>query len=106
MDSLYYECHITTDPEFTKLSKILEIARIYHFKMADLLMVKNDGSEEQHVKDMFFTTRTNTYKQAEDRVKEFCRIMRVMKVGVRRYKIEDTLLDSKQGDPLNLIKEI
>ena len=101
--TLYYEVHVTIDPAFDKLAKIKEVARVYKYKMADLLMVKNDGEEEQHVKDMFFTTRTKDYRTAEMRVKEFCKCMKMLGVNVRRYKIEDTVLDSRSSDVFKIL---
>ena len=104
---LYYEVHVTIEPVFGKDLDIVEnIATCHGFKVADLLMLRNrEATEERSNKDTFMTTRGKSF---DDCVKRTCNLIGELQdngVKVWRYKLEDTLFDSKIEDILGLIGE-
>lgn len=105
VSKLYYESHITIDPAFDERRNIAAIiANKYKFKLAHLILRKCvDDLEEQFQDDTFMTSQGKVYKDIMTRTTNL--IMELHDYGfvVRRYKIEDTIEDSKL-DPSLLIK--
>lgn len=90
-----YECHITIDPVFgASLQTFKELCEGWKFKVADLLKVNGDAS----TKDQFATGHSVSYTDLRFRMIELCENLRVLGYKVRRYKIEEILLDSRLGD--------
>lgn len=102
--TLYYEVHVTLEPDFDRLEEAREIAKRFHYHLGDLLLMKKD--DERSHKDMFFTTRKGSNQDARWSVVRF--VQELQKAGFRpiRYKIEDTVLDSKIEDELQLLVDI
>lgn len=115
--SLYYEIHVTIEfPGEEHIETLREFCKPYEFHMGDLLLMKNEN-EKSH-KDLFFTAREeiptygtfqgqefNKHKQyvrAQIRTETFCRALQLMGYKVIRYKIEETLIDSKYNDTLKI----
>lgn len=100
-----YECHITIEPVFDKkLTRAKSISDAWGFKIASLLMVKEDGTLEQSRKDTFMTSHSPIYEILETNMKLCIDSMQANGFKVLRYKIEQILLDSKyQKDPLKLL---
>ena len=106
LSKLYYEAHITIEPVFDLERAVASnIAMPYNFKLADLLMKKrNEDTEERSSKDTFMTGHSKSFKDLEQRTKECIMTLQIAGFKVWRYKIEDTILDSRTEDVFNLIK--
>jgi hypothetical protein len=90
---LYYEVHVTIYPPLiSEVELLIKEAETYGFRMAKLFKV-SDGTG--HNKDAFFTTRGEEYSDVYSRMVVFIQRLGAMGFIVQRFKIEDTLLDSK-----------
>lgn len=102
---LYYEMHVTIEPVFGERQLAAKtIAAAHGFSMADLLMQKNrQPTEERSDKDMFITGHAENLNKATERVTNVVREFRSAGFRVWRYKVEDTIIDSRMGDELCLL---
>jgi len=100
--TLYYEVHVTVAPDFDRIEQAKEIAKAQGFHMGDLLLMKRD--DERSHKDMFFTFRTKIYREAISQTRKIVDALNAAGFNVLRYKIEDTLLDSKIKDRMMLLE--
>lgn len=93
--NLYYESHITVEPVFgERLDLFKKLAKIFTFKVADLLMQKrNEDTPERSKFDTFCTARCKEYELIEQNTLNLVEILKEHGFQVWRYKIEDTLLD-------------
>lgn len=103
---MYYEAHITFEPVFGyDLDKLKFRAENLGFKVADLVMLH--GAQDKYPalprKDAFVTARGYNYESLVVKVMELVTAMAVSGIKVLRYKIEDTLCDSKIQDVLSLL---
>lgn len=115
--SLYYEIHVTIEfPGEEHIETLREFCKPYEFHMGNLLLMKNEN-EKSH-KDLFFTAReaiqqdkslqnyefrkNQKYLRAQIRTELFCRALKFMGYKVIRYKIEETLIDSRYDDTLKI----
>jgi hypothetical protein len=90
---LYFESHITIDPVSDKQEQTLQnIAKFYDFRVAKFLMKKEDGL----VPDDFLTARDDLYHRIHDRMHRCIRDLERYGIAVKRYKIENTLVDSAE----------
>lgn len=96
---LYYEAHVTIDPvpEDKRLA-VQTLADPFGCKLAKLLMQKGQPSNL----DTFMTCHGKDLGQMESRVAGLVRRLQAVGLNVRRYKIEDTLMDSRNEDELGL----
>ena len=103
---LYFECHITIEPVFDqRLQTAADIAKDYNFRLADLLMLKRvKDTPERSPYDTFMTGKDTDYARLEKRMT--CLIARLRLAGfvVWRYKIENTIIDSKINDELGILE--
>lgn len=101
----YFECHITIEPVYDeRLELATEIAKKHKFIIAELLMRKRkEDTESRSKNDTFMTGRHSNYEILEDRMKSCIYYLQLNGFKVWRYKIEDTIIDSKQQDTLGLI---
>lgn len=96
---LYYEAHVTIDPVAEeRRNAVQELADPYGCKLAKLLMQKGQPSNL----DTFMTCHGRDLMQMEARVAGLVRRLQAVGLRVRRYKIEDTLMDSRHEDELGL----
>lgn len=106
---LYYEAHITIEPVFGHLLELAqELAAPFKFRVADLLMKKREeDTPERSANDTFMTGHGTHLGDVTGRLRSLVRTLQDHSFKVWRYKIEDTILDSKMDkDSLNLfIKE-
>lgn len=104
---LYYEAHITIEPVFDEHRRIVsDIAQAYGFKLADLLMKKrSEDTEERSSKDTFMTGHSKSRLDIETRTRYTILYLQKLGYKVWRYKIEDTLLDSRTEDVFKLLGE-
>jgi hypothetical protein len=101
MNSLYLECHVTIDPiiDEEELLKLKESVIKYGFKIADLIMLKGSPS----LKDTFMTSHSLDLPELIDRLESLIIFLNESNIVVRRYKIEDVIIDSRTNDYLNLL---
>ena len=100
---LYYECHVTLDPvpEVVR-DYVTNICSRYGFKLAKLLMQKGGPSDI----DTFCTAHDTEYEPLLVNMIKLIKALQRLGYTVRRYKIEDTLLDSRpEKDPLGLLAD-
>lgn len=102
---LYLEAHVTIEPVFgAKLEEAGEIAREYKFRVADLLMQKDrEATPERSDKDTFMTGHSRSLPDLMNRTADLCVHLQQKGFNVWRYKIEDTVLDSKRNDIWDLV---
>jgi|SRR5687768_1684742 len=102
---LYLEAHITIDPVFNdKLDLVKRLAGMQGFKVAHLLMQKREKDTPEVSKyDTFITGHGKHFIDMQDRTKALVRALIQNDIRVRRYKIEDTILDSRHNDVFSLI---
>lgn len=103
---LYLECHITIEPVFEDR---LELARAIGtengFKVAALLMQKRETDTPERSKyDTFMTGHSKTLTDIQSRMVACVQQLKTAGFKVWRYKIEDTLMDSRFADELNLLE--
>lgn len=99
MSSLYYESHITIDPVFgEELQHFKEVCLGFNFRVAKLLMEKTPSTQ-----DAFCTSRSQVYTDIVERTSGLVLALKQVGFKVRRYKIEDTLVDSKIDDKFELL---
>ena len=101
---LYYEAHITIEPVFgERLAEAKLICEDGAFRIAELLMRKRqEDSAERSKYDTFATSSGGNLLDIGIRLRKT--VLRLQENGFKvwRYKIEDTLMDSKIKDELNL----
>jgi hypothetical protein len=99
---LYYECHITVEPVFEETREELStIAKPFGFRLAELLMQKNREHDPiRSTYDTFMTAHSKNYEDIFQRMKNCVAAIEAEGFKVWRYKIEDTLFDTKHGDKL------
>lgn len=102
---LYYEAHITIEPVFDYRRDVAGvIAESNKFKLADLLMKKrSEDTEKRSSKDTFMTGHSKSRLDIEKRTRDTIVQLQEHGFKVWRYKIEDTLLDSRTEDVFKLL---
>lgn len=102
---LYLEAHVTIEPVFDeRREQAAEIAQRYKFKLADLLMKKRaEDTAERSGKDTFMTGHSKSKVDIAARTMALVRTLQASGFKVWRYKVEDTLIDSRNADEWNLI---
>ncbi len=105
MTKLYYESHITIDPVFDDAREMAsELAKQYKFKLATLIMRKREADEEKPAEDdTFMTGHSKDYQDISARTRGLVELLQTNGYQVRRYKIEDTLVDSRSNDEWGLL---
>ncbi len=98
--SLYYEAHITIEPVFDdRLEEFKQFANTQQFRVADLLMQKrSEDTPERSKFDTFCTGRDTNLILLKVRMSILLHWLQNHGFKVWRYKIEDTLIDSRFGE--------
>ena len=97
---LYFEAHVTTEPlEGGLLQGLLAIAPVYEFRVAEL--IKRNG--DKHIDDQFASARDQHYEELYTRTHNFVAHLQQAGIKVRRYKIENTMIDSHLKDTMKLL---
>ncbi len=97
---LYFEAHVTIDPVPPYLLDRLKVVAGEHdFRVADLLMVKTG---EPSKADQFMTARHEDYKCISDMTRWLVEELKANGFRVRRYKIENTLVDVREVPPVQV----
>lgn len=102
---LYLEAHVTIEPVFDeRRAEAAEIAKLYNFKLAHLLMKKErEATEERSDRDTFMTGHGKFESEIIERTQNLVKHLKQEGFKVWRYKVEDTILDSKLEDIYNLL---
>jgi hypothetical protein len=102
---LYFEAHVTIEPIFDeKLEQAKVLAESCGFKIASLLMKKRgEDTPERSKYDTFMTGHSKNYGVIANKVIELVERLRVAGFKVWRYKIEDTICDSRTEDIFNIL---
>ena len=102
---LYYEAHVTIEPVFEDdLERTRAIAQRHGFKPAELLMKKRaQDTAERSKYDTFCTGRGKSYIELESRMMALIADLKADDFKVWRYKIEDTICDSRSEDVLKIL---
>lgn len=97
---LYYEVHVTIEPvEQDKYVLFEKLAAAQGFWCSEWALKKENGY------NFFATTRSKSYDGAYSRMYHLITSLAVRGFKVLRYKIEDTVLDSKIEDILGIVKD-
>lgn len=102
---LYFESHVTIEPVFgDRLSELKCIATQQGFRVADLIMKKGVGeTPTPNQEDTFCTGRSKDWNTMKGKTYLFVTILQECGFKVYRYKIENTLLDSRVEDTDKLL---
>lgn len=98
--ALYLEAHVTIEPVFgERLELAGEIAKAHKFRLADLLMQKErEATPERSDKDTFMTGHSRYLSDILVRTRGLVQSLQHHGFTVWRYKVEDTVLDSRNED--------
>lgn len=102
--NLYYEGHITLEPfevgNYGYLEASMEAAcAMFDMRLSTFAMFKDDQAQP----DAFVSLRSDTYVDMCDRIGAAVTYLKDKGHTIKRYKIEDILMDSRrQDDPLKL----
>ena len=102
----YYEAHVTVEPVFNDVREGATVtAQQYGFKLAKLLMQKRIVDAPERSKyDTFMTAHGVNLEDITNRTKDLVTALQAAGLNVWRYKIEDTILDSRIKDELGLLE--
>lgn len=102
----YYESHITIEPVFdVALENAKCLAQSKNFRVADLLMKKRaEDTPQRSAYDTFMTGHSVNRQDIIDRTKELVLLLQSAGVKVWRYKIEETICDSRNEDVYGLLR--
>lgn len=102
---LYFEAHVTIEPVFDHDREHVQLLASQHgFKLADLLMQKRAlDAPERSKHDTFMTSHGIELTEIKNRLILLIRALKANGYKVWRYKIEDTVLDSRDNDELKLL---
>lgn len=104
---LYLEAHVTIEPVFDRdRTRAAAVASEYGFRLADLLMKKSRSeTEKRSNKDTFMTGHSKSCDDIYLRTKNLIWDLQANGFKVWRYKIENTLLDSRSADVWGLVAD-
>lgn len=102
---LYYEAHVTIEPVFDEARERANLlAKEHRFKLAYLLMQKREHDAPERSKhDTFMTAHGQNLEELIERTQSLIMALKTAGYKVWRYKIEDTVLDSRAHDALGLL---
>lgn len=102
----YLETHVTIEPIFDdRLEQASILAKEHGFKIASLLMKKREQDTEERSKyDTFMTGHGKDLELMEIKVTKLVKALIAAGFKVWRYKIEDTLMDSRIDDELGVLE--
>ncbi len=102
---LYFEAHITIEPVFDSHLQTVETIAVAHgFRVADLLMQKRQADTAVRSRnDTFMTGHGKDFNQLKERMAQLIKDLKAGGYKVWRYKIEDTIMDSRANDVLAIL---
>lgn len=97
----YYECHVTIEPAYKHSDRELieQWAHVFYFRLAEFLF--RNGAKANP--DTFLTSRHKDYDILHTRMINLIKELQQAGFKILRYKIEDTIMDSKINDEENLL---
>lgn len=100
MSELYLEAHVTISPVFGEEREHASvIAQNFGFKLAHLVMLKNQGPDKPSQRDTFMTGHDQNIDHLASRTTQLVKRLKDSGFKVWRYKIESCVIDSRQqGD--------
>jgi len=103
--TLYYESHVTIDPVFDARRKVAILCAAYYgFRLAKLIMRKDYAdAETESTDDTFMTAVAYDLSDIQYRTRGLVEMLLRNQFVVRRYKIEDAIMDSRVADELDLL---
>ena len=101
MDSkLYYECHVTVEPIPAERQELFGIiCKTQKFWSSDWAL-------KTETFKFFATSRGTNYEELKYRMERLIAKLKRCDYKIARYKIEDTVIDSKIDDHLNLLDPV
>ena len=101
----YYECHITIEPVIgDRLKELQEAVKEYTFKVASLVMLKENGIDSSVPrKDCFMSAKNVDYNVLYENMILMLDYLKSNSYKIYRYKIENILMDSKIHDILHFL---
>jgi len=102
---LYLEAHITIEPVFDeRREEASRLAKEFGFRLADLLMKKrSEETAQRSDKDTFMTGHSKSFDDIQQRLMKLVLGLKKQGFQVWRYKVENTLMDSRYQDVLSII---
>ena len=108
MSALYFEAHVTISTVFgERRAEAAAYATQHNFRLAELLMVKDrPETAERSDKDTFMTGHDVSFAALDQRMQNLLEDLSGAGFDVWRYKIEDTVIDSRVrgGDIYNKVR--
>lgn len=104
-EQFYLESHITISPVFDdERERCRKIATAYGFKLAHLVMLKDQGPLLPSQRDTFMTAHGKNIDELAARTRDLVHALADANFKVWRYKIESCVIDSRQqGDIWNVL---
>ena len=102
---LYFEAHVTIEPVFGRgLNLAKAISEKYNFKVAELLMKKRENDTPQRSRcDTFMTGHAKHLDELKGRMVGLIAELRLHGFKVRRAKVENTVMDTRNCDDWRLL---
>lgn len=98
---LYFESHVTVDPVVgARLDQLKLTANRHDFKVAELLMVKNELPSD---KDCFMSARGPDFECLKNDMHKLLLELDFLGFKPKRYKIEEVILDSRFNDLFHML---
>lgn len=103
----YYEAHVTIEPVFDERREHARIlAERWRFRLAELLMQKRaTDTARRSARDTFMTGHGKHLTDLRARMTLLIRALQDNGFKVWRYKVEDTVVDSRVSDAYRLLEE-
>jgi len=97
---MYYEAHVTLQPVFEEqLKQVKMIAACHEFRVASLIMKKSaEETGDVSRDDTFASARSEDWDDITHRTMAMVHHLKDSGFTVLRYKIEDTMIDSRIRD--------
>lgn len=92
---LYYEAHITVRPPINEKVDVLDrLCTVHKWRLSTFAMLKPDGGYP----NAFLSYRDARLVAIGNAVASMCDVLALNQFEVLRWKVEDTLFDSNNGD--------
>lgn len=98
---LYYETHVTidsTDLTEDRVEELFSIAKEVDFRVSKFIMLKSPDAP-----DAFISGRAEDYMEAVVALRKVIFILQKNFFKIKRYKIEDVIIDSNKDDYFKLL---
>lgn len=102
---MVFESHITIEPVFGEERDLAElVAKVHGFRLAKLFMLREKSdSSSMSTTDTFMTGHDKEFVPLKHRMLNLIEMLKERGFVVRRYKIEQVLLDSRVEDELEVL---